>query len=80
VGYPQTRLTAELADLQSLEEADTKQESEKAEAKGATAAQAVALTDLTAWVSRFSGIVVPALKDRPDLLAKMGLKPRGGKR
>ena len=32
------------------------------------------------WVSRFSGIVVPALKDRPDLLAKMGLKPRGGQR
>ena len=29
---------------------------------------------------RFVGIVGPALKDRPDLLAKMGLKPRGGKR
>jgi hypothetical protein len=43
-------------------------------------AQKAALTQLNDWVSRFSGIVVPALKDRPDLLAKMGLKPRGGKR
>lgn len=80
VGYPQTRLTAELTDLQSLEDADTKQEIEKAEAKGSAAAQKAALTELKAWVSRFTGIVVPALKDRPDLLAKMGLKPRGGKR
>ena len=50
------------------------------EAKGSTAAQKAALTDLKAWVSRFTGIVVPALKDRSDLLAKLGLKPRGGKR
>jgi len=48
--------------------------------KGGTAAQKATLTDLNAWVSRFTGIVVPALKDRPELLAKLGLKPRGGKR
>jgi hypothetical protein len=80
VGYPATRLAAEQADLQALEDADIKQEVEKAEAKGSTAAQKAALTELGAWVSRFTGIVVPALKDRPDLLAKLGLKPRGGKR
>jgi len=80
VGYPATRLAAEQADLQALEDADIKQESDKAEAKGSTAAQKAALPDLNAWVSRFTGIVVPALKDRPDLLAKMGLKTRGGKR
>jgi hypothetical protein len=80
VGYPATRLAAEQADLQALEDADIKQEVEKAEAKGGTAAQKAALTELNAWVSRFTGIVVPALKDRPDLLAKLGLKPRGGKR
>jgi len=27
-----------------------------------------------------SGRLTPALKDRPDLSGKMGLKPRGGKR
>jgi hypothetical protein len=80
VGYPQTRLAAEYADLQSLEEADIKQEVEKAEAQAGTAAQKTALIELNAWISRFAGIVVPALKDRPDLLAKLGLKPRGGKR
>jgi hypothetical protein len=80
VGYPLTRLAAEEADLQALKDADIKQEGEKAEAKGSTAAQTAALTELNAWVRRFTGIVVPALKDRPDLLAKLGLKPRGGKR
>ena len=80
VGYPLTRLAAEQADLQALEDADIQQESEKAEARGSTAAQKAALTELNAWISRFTGIVVPALKDRPELLAKMGLKPRGGKR
>lgn len=80
VGYPLTRLQAELADVSAVEAADVAQESEKAERKGGTAAQRAALTTLNEWVSRFTGIVVPALKDRPDLLAKMGLKPRGGKR
>ena len=80
VGYPQTRLEAEFGDLTALEDADTKQESEKAEAKGSVAAQKAALTQINDWISRFSGIVVPALKDRPELLDKMGLKVRGGKR
>ena len=39
-----------------------------------------ALTALNDWVHRFTGIVVPALSDRPDLLSMLGLKPRGGKR
>ncbi len=80
VGYSQTRLTKELTDLKALEDADTIQEAEKAEARASTAAQRAALALLNEWVSRFSNIVVPALKDRPDLLAKLGLKPRGGKR
>ena len=80
VGYPETRLEAELADITALEAADIQQEAQKAEAKAGTAAQKAALTQLNEWVKRFSGIVVPALKDRPDLLAKMGLKARGGKR
>ena len=80
VGYPLTRLAAEQADLQALKDADIQQEIEKAEAVGGTAAQKAALKQLNEWVRRFKGIVVPALKDRPDLLAKMGLKSRGGKR
>jgi len=56
------------------------QESEKSEVRGSTADQKAKLAEPNEWVSRFKGIVVPALKDRPDLLAKLGLKPRGGKR
>jgi hypothetical protein len=55
-------------------------ESVRGEARGSTADQKARLAELNEWVSRFKGIVVPALKDRPDLLAKLGLKPRGGKR
>ena len=79
VGYTKERLEREWADVQALQEADIAQESEKAEAKASTAAQKAALQALNEWISRFKGIVVPALKDRPDLLSKLHLKPRGGK-
>ena len=46
----------------------------------AEAQQKAALTALNEWVHRFTGIVVPALSDQPDLLSMLGLKPRGGKR
>ena len=80
VGYPAERLQQELDDVTALENADVAQEREKGEAKGAKAQQKAALTALNDWVHRFTGIVVPALSDRPDLLAMLGLKPRGGKR
>ena len=79
VGYPLTRLQAELADVSAVETADVTQEGEKAERKGGTSAQRTALKALDEWVSRFTGIVVPGPRDRPDLLAKMGLKPRWSK-
>ena len=80
VGYPAARLQQELEDVTALEDADVAQEREKGEAKGAKAQQKAALTALNEWVHRFSGIVVPALSDRPDLLSMLGLKSRGGKR
>ena len=80
VGYPAARLQTELDELDELKAADVQQEAEKAESKASTAAQKEALKQLNDWLKRFTGIVVPALKDRPDLLAKMGLKPRGGRR
>ena len=79
VGYTVVRLQQELADVTALESADVVQEREKGEAKGAKAKQKAALQELNAWVHRFTGIVVPALSDRPDLLSMLGLKARGGK-
>jgi hypothetical protein len=80
VGYTADRLQQERAVVTALENADVAQEREKGEATGAKAQQKAALAQLKAWVRRFTGIVVPALSDRPDLLAMLGLKPRGGKR
>ena len=80
VGYPAARLQQELADLNVLAEADAVQEREKGEATAATADQAAALAELKQWIQRFRGIVVPALKDKPELLKSLGLKSRGGKR
>ena len=37
------------------------------------------LTNMAAEIGGFTGIVVPALSDRPDLLSMLGLKARGGK-
>lgn len=77
IGYPLVRLQKELADVTALENADVDQEREKGEAKGAKARQREALGKLRDWTRRFTGIVVPALSDRPDLLAQLGLKPKG---
>jgi hypothetical protein len=41
---------------------------------------AVALAEMKTWISRFNGIVVPALKDKPQFLTALSLKPRGGQR
>lgn len=73
VGYPRTRLERERADLLALETADATQEQHKATSKATTTEQRARLAELQAWVARFTGIVVPALHDRPDLLQMMSL-------
>ena len=80
VGYTAVRLQKELADVTALSQADAVQEREKSEAVASTADQKAALAEMKAWISRFTGIVVPALKDKPEFLTALGLKPRGGKR
>jgi hypothetical protein len=74
--YPPARLARERADVTALEIADVAQEGQKAAAIAHTAKQRAALAALQEWLSRFSGIVTSALRDRPDLLRAMGLKPR----
>jgi hypothetical protein len=39
-----------------------------------------ALQELQDWIRHFRGIATPALKDKPEYLSALGLKPRGGKR
>lgn len=74
VGYGAERLAQERADLAALMDADTAQEARKAESRKRTAEQQAALLALDAWLKRFRGITMIALRDRPDLLDR--LKPR----
>ena len=72
VGYPEARLRAERAAVAALEQADTVQEGEKADAKAQTAEQTATLEALEAWVARLRGVSKVALQDAPHLLEKMG--------
>lgn len=78
-GYTVERLHQERMNLATLESFDVEQERLKAVAKARTVEHSAAVAELQEWLSRFSGIVMPALSDRPDLLMAMGLKPRGRK-
>lgn len=73
VGYTRERLEGERADVAAWEAQDIAQEGRKATAKATTAQQREALDALNNWLSRFRGIVRPALRDRPDLLDKLGV-------
>lgn len=76
VGYPQAQLEAELADASTLEQAIANQQGQTARTKAHAVKRTESLAAFNAWMLRFNGIVVPALYDRPDLLARIGLNPR----
>ena len=76
VGYPQAQLEAELADAHALEQAIANQQGQIARTKARAVKRAESLAAFKAWMRRFNGIAVPALYDRPDLLARIGLNPR----
>lgn len=80
VGYSGARLQQEYNDVTTLGTTDAVQEREKSEATASTTSQKAALKEMKLWIQRFRGIVVPALKDKPEYLKALGLKPRGGKR
>jgi hypothetical protein len=77
LGYPAERLARERADVAALEAADVAHNQRRAAAKARTAEQRRARAALQQWLTRFGGIVAPALRDRPDLLLKLGVKARG---
>lgn len=73
VGYGAERLAAEQARVAELEAAASAQAQRKAEARQAVVEQGAALAALDAWISRMRIIARVALRDRPDLQAKLGL-------
>lgn len=76
VCYPQAQLEAELADARALEQAIANQQGQTARTKTRAVKRTESLATFKAWTRPFNGIAVPALYDRPDLLARIGLNPR----
>ncbi len=78
-GYTPEKIAAERAKIETYEKADQAQ----AEAKGAkeqgTQEQAVALKELNRWVSTYTTVAKSALRSKPQLLEKLGIKVRSSK-
>ena len=77
VGYTEVRLRKELADVTALEAADIEQEREKGETAGSHTAEKTARAALKVWLKRYTAIVTAGLKDEPDWLRELTLKPIG---
>ena len=75
-GYNQERLTAERGRVLELIEARRAQEMAKGAAQQATAKQGQAMTALAREMRDFRRIARVALKDRPQLLEKLGIMAR----
>lgn len=73
VGYTHARLEAERGCVTRLEVLDADHERIKGAAKRAVTLQRAALHALDIWTRRFRGIARVALRERPDLLDKLGL-------
>ncbi len=72
-GYDQAALTQLLAALDALQDANTAQETARAAATRATQQRDAADATLSDWMGRFRTAAGIALRDRPDLLRKLGL-------
>lgn len=78
-GYTQEKLTAEHAKIAAYDDADDKQEAAKGAYQQAASIEAAALKRLNDWMSEFRKIAKIALKDKKNLLEKLGIKVRSVK-
>ena len=72
-GYSETALNALVVSLDALEQAIRARDAAEAAAKEATRQRDGAFTALKAWLTSFKRIARVALRQSPDLLAKLGL-------
>ncbi len=77
-GYDATRLAAERAKITAYDTANQKQEAAKGAAQQSTRQQDAALQSLAAWVAQYLKIARVALRDKPQLLEKLGVAARTG--
>jgi len=75
-GYDAARIRAERAKLTAYENANQQQEAAKSVAQQATRDQTVALTALNKWTAQYIKIARVALREKSQLLEKLGVVAR----
>jgi len=78
-GYDADQLTAEQAKIAAYIEADNRQEAAKGAAQQATREQEAALRALNEWVAQYIKIAKVALREKAQLLEKIGVVARTSK-
>jgi hypothetical protein len=78
-GYDATRLASERATIVAYEAAYHEYERAKGAAQDATQLQTAALDAMSDWTSQYLRIAKVALRERPQLLEKLGILVRTGK-
>lgn len=78
-GYDPAKLSAERAKISAYDQANQRQEAAKGAAQQATREQVAALQALSEWTSQYTKIVRVALREKPQLLEKLGILARTSK-
>ncbi len=78
-GYTAEKLTAERGKVAVYDAANRKQEAAKGAAQQATREQDAALQALNEWVAQYLKIAKVALREKPQLLEKLGIAARTSK-
>ena len=78
-GYTKPKLAAERKKIEEFDNTNQLQEASKGAAQDAAKGQKQALTALDEWLARYVKIAKVALRDRPQLLEKIGVLARSGK-
>lgn len=78
-GYDTARLSAERAKISACDAANQRQEAAKGAAQQTTREQDFAMTALDAWRAQYMKIARVALREKPQLLEKIGIAARTSK-
>ena len=78
-GYTAEKLAAERGKITAYDESNQKQEAAKGAAQQATREQEAALAALNEWMAQYLKIAKVALREKPQLLEKLGVAARTSK-
>jgi hypothetical protein len=78
-GYTAEKIAAERAKIEAYEQADQAQAEAKGTKEQGTQEQEAALVELNKWVGTYTTVAKSALRNKPQLLEKLGIKVRSSK-